>query len=193
MPIPPPRRPMPDHPSDPDGASDAEGSGRTVLPEPREGAPPPPQLKPRRRIANAILQVLAVVVVISSLLLLMLWEGDKLPNDPGEISRLRSLARLNPLPKEATNIKLLQPGESDDALSNIFGITFQAPELAVLTWISQSPGTQELKSEYVARGVVRYVIPLKPRDGKPTQAEVIWQKDQNKVWISLPPEALQGD
>ena len=193
MPIPPPRRPIPDRQFDPDGAPNDEGPGQTVLPEPHDGAPPPPQLKPRPRIANAILQVLAVVIVISGLLLLMLWEGDKLPNDPGEISRLRTLARLNPLPKEATNIKLLQPGESDDPLSNIFGITFQAPELAVLTWISQSPGTQELKSEYVTRGVVRYVIPLKPKDGKPTQAEVIWQKDQNKVWISLPPEALHGD
>ncbi len=193
MPIPPPRRPIPDRQFDPDGAPNDEGPSRTALPEPRDEAPPTPQLKPRPRIANAILQVLAVIIVISGLLLLMLWEGDKLPNDPGEISRLRSLARLNPLPKEATNIKLLQPGESDDPLSNIFGITFQAPELAVLTWISQSPGTQELKSEYVTRGVVRYVIPLKPKEGNPTQAEVIWQKDQNKVWISLPPEALHGD
>ena len=138
MPIPPPRRPIPDRQFDPDGAPNDEGPSRTALPEPRDEAPPTPQLKPRPRIANAILQVLAVIIVISGLLLLMLWEGDKLPNDPGEISRLRTLARLNPLPKEATNIKLLQPGESDDPLSNIFGITFQAPELAVLTWISQS-------------------------------------------------------
>ena len=184
---------MPDRHSDSKEAQDEPTPGRTVLPEPREGMPPPPPVKPPRRIGNAVLQVVAVVVVISGLLLLMLWEGDKLPNDPGEISRIRTLARLNPLPKEATGILLLQPGESDDPMSNIFGITFQAPELAVLTWLSQSPGTQELKSEYVARGVVRYVIPLKLKDGKPDQAEVVWQKDEKKVWISLPPEALKAE
>lgn len=184
---------MPDRNSDPEETPDEPTPGRTVLPEPREGMPPPPPLKRPKRIGNAVLQVLAVVIVISGLLLLMLWEGDKLPNDPGEISRLRTLARLNPLPKEATNIKLLQPGDSDDPMSNIFGISFQAPELAVLTWLSQSPGTQELRSEYVSRGVVRYVVPLKPKDGKPSQADVVWQKDQNQVWISLPPEALKAE
>ena len=159
------------------------------LPPPRRErlpAPPPPP----RKLGSAILQVSAVVLIILGGIFYMLWEGEKLPNDPGVISELRTAARLNPFPKEAGPIKMVPPEESVD--SN-YGILFTAPDTAVETWLAISPGTQGVKGEYLDGNIFRYVIPSATPARKQALAEVRWQRTAHTVYISVPPKLLLGE
>jgi hypothetical protein len=190
MPLPPPRRPSPE--SSPE---EPEHERRpTTLPPPRHGRearedrllPRPPEGMESR--GNLILKVVGIILLMVGVAFWILWDADSSVNQPAEQDRIRQLARMNPLPKSATETMVIPPDQSPDGM---LGLRFTAPELEVQFWLNISPGTQHVKPEFITGNVMRYAIPANPADPNSHYSEVRWRRNDNLVWIAVSPAPAQ--
>ena len=123
-----------------------------------------------------------MVVLMLSAVVWMLWEPQTLVDPKREADTIRSYARMNPLPSSATDIRVLQPDESPDGS---LGVMFKANDMAVLSWISISPGTTGVKAEFQGGNVLVYKILPDRRDPDGRMAEVRWRKNEQLVWLAV--------
>ena len=177
MPIPPPRRPLPERRPDDDGEEDLKESNRPRLPISDKGPPIPPQ----RGRFTTFFQVAGMVLLMLSAVVWMLWEPQTLVDPKREADTIRSYARMNPLPSSATEIRVLQPDESPDGS---LGVMFKANDLAVHSWLSISSGTTGVKPEFQGDVFVYKILP-NPRDPDGRHAEVRWRKNEQLVWLAV--------
>lgn len=168
MPLPPPRRPLPE---------------RNPEPEERRPLPPVgPPPEPPKSIAGTVFKIIGFVLLLIVMLVAMLWQSE-LPNDTkNEVERIRGYARMNPFPPDAKDVQVVQPDESRDGT---LGIRFKASEKTVEEWLAISPGTKGVKGQYEAGGITRYVVPPDTFDPEARQAEIRWHRNDGEVWIAV--------
>ncbi len=180
MPIPPPRR----RPQPPDNDPPAALLGAEL--SPRRPAPRPPE----RVTGKMILQLIGMILLLVVGGFYLLTDSSSDTSQVSEVSKICSFARLNPLPKSATDIRVIQPDETPDHQLNLI---FTARDAEIEEWIKISPGTQKITPTSEAGSISVYAIPPSPIDDQARAAKLLWKTNAGKVSISIAPprEALQ--
>jgi hypothetical protein len=180
MPLPPPRR----RPEPPDNDPPAALLGAEL--NPRRPAPPPPE----RITGKMILQLIGMILLLAIGAFYMLTDSSTDSSKAAEVPRICGFARMNPLPKSATDVLVIQPDESPDHKLNL---TFSARDADIREWIKISPGTQKITPTTEPGSISVYDIPPSPLDPQARATKVLWKANAGKVVISVSPprEALQ--
>lgn len=107
------------------------------------------------------------------------------PTMQGEIDKVRSWVRLNPLPKSATNVRFVNPDEGD----NRYHIIFDAPAPDIENWIAASPGLQDVSPQFSDVGAVVYRIAASTNDEVSHSASVYYSKAKGAVDVAIAVES----
>ncbi len=148
-------------------------------PRPAEHQPAPPPLTPAQRKTRRILLVVGTIAMLGigvCTALLLLFLVPPTPSDGEMIVKTLSMARLGPLPPDATDV---ETGGDNSLFKMTLLLRFKAPPQQIDGFLRNSPALQDLPTEILGP---RHMFQPFPANGQGDPAHRHYLPDPRHDW-----------